>query len=153
MDKSKSIEATGLYEEMAGSVQKEIVRQTETGMRLQTQDYRRLASLVNSEVGQVLGLDVWARAEQSARGQARDLEARVDEPVGRRGAGQALQYKPRTRACSRDKPSKASVNGVETEANIPSSRTTVTKASSSTALPALGVTGTPFTTASIQVRA
>ena len=56
MDKSKSIEATGLYEEMAGSVQKEIVKQTEAGMRLQTKDYRRLASLVNSEVGQVLGL-------------------------------------------------------------------------------------------------
>lgn len=29
-------------------------------------------------LGQILGLDVWARAEQLARGRARDLEARID---------------------------------------------------------------------------
>lgn len=56
MGESKSIDATGLYEEMAGSVQKEIVKKAEHEARMPVYDYRRLAAKVNSEVGQVLGL-------------------------------------------------------------------------------------------------
>ncbi len=56
MNESKSIDATGLYEEMAGSVEKKVVKKAGKESRLSVDDYRKLASMVNSEIGQVLEL-------------------------------------------------------------------------------------------------
>jgi len=56
MNESDSIDATGLYEEMAGSVEKESVKKADKDARIPVDDYRELANRINSEVGQVLEL-------------------------------------------------------------------------------------------------